>query len=223
MEGSGHECALPCALDSSNREEQRKTPTNDLGNKVLSKQPISNAIANFQRSRRMIVRRTPSPPLAFEIAYKFSEKRRCYHKRSPLKAGAPVWKVGPKMGPGIWIGQEGGSSLTETHSAELAALATGPFYLFKDWPVAEVPRVGSAVYTIWDVDGPLVYVGMSGRSAKATGNGPWGRLNSHASGRSSGDQFCIYVCDRLILGGLHNRLHDVAAAALSLIRPRANT
>ena len=120
------------------------------------------------------------------------------------------------MGPGIWIGQEGGSSLTETHSAELAALETGPFYLFKDWPVAEVPRVGSAVYTIWDVDGPLVYVGMSGRSAKATGNGPWGRLNSHASGRRSGDQFCIYVCDRLILGGLHNRLHDVAAAALSL-------
>ena len=57
---------------------------------------------------------------------------------------------------------------------------------------------------------------MAGRSLAAAGNGPWGRLNSHASGRRSGDQFCIYVCDRLVLPGLHNRLREVADGALSL-------
>ncbi len=31
-----------------------------------------------------------------------------------------------------------------------------------------------------------------------------------------GDQFCIYVCDRLVLPKLHNRLADVAAGKLSL-------
>jgi hypothetical protein len=29
--------------------------------------------------------------------------------------------------------------------------------------------------------------------------GLWTRLNSHASGRRSGDQFCVYVCDRLVV------------------------
>ncbi len=55
-----------------------------------------------------------------------------------------------------------------------------------------------------------MYVGMAGRSltqesitdkrqdplARA---GLWGRLNSHASGRRSGDQFYVYVADRLVL------------------------
>ncbi len=57
---------------------------------------------------------------------------------------------------------------------------------------------------------------MSGRTADAKGRGPWGRLNSHASGRRSGDQFCIYICDRLVLPSLHNRLPDVAEGTLSL-------
>jgi hypothetical protein len=72
-----------------------------------------------------------------------------------------------------------------------AELRSGPVRWFADWPTAEVPVAGSAVYTIWDRDGTFVYVGMSGRSATATGRGLWGRINSHASGRRSGDQFCI--------------------------------
>jgi len=32
--------------------------------------------------------------------------------------------------------------------------------------------------------------------------GLWTRLNSHASGRRSGDQFCVYVCDRLVVPDL---------------------
>ena len=32
----------------------------------------------------------------------------------------------------------------------------------------------------------------------------YGRLHQHAGGRRSGDQFCVYVCDRLILPRLNN-------------------
>lgn len=95
-------------------------------------------------------------------------------------------------------------------------LGSGPIHWFADWPIAGVPVTGSAVYTIWNREGAFVYVGMSGRSATPTGKGPFGRLNSHASGRRSGDQFCIYVCDRLVLPGLHNRLIEVADGSLSL-------
>ncbi len=97
-----------------------------------------------------------------------------------------------------------------------ASLGFGPIHWFADWPIADVPVTGSAVYTVWNREGVFVYVGMSGRSATATGKGPWGRLHSHASGRRSGDQFCIYVCDRLVLPGLHNRIGEIADGSLSL-------
>jgi hypothetical protein len=73
------------------------------------------------------------------------------------------------------------------------------------------------VYTIWDRAGRFVYVGMAGRTG-ASGNGPFGRLGSHASGRRSGDQFCIYVCDRLVLSAQRERLPDIEAGTLSLDR-----
>ncbi len=95
-------------------------------------------------------------------------------------------------------------------------LTGGPILWFADWPVDAVPKSGGGVYTIWDREEKFVYVGMSGRSADVRGSGPWGRLNSHASGRRNGDQFCVYVCDRLVLPILHNRLHGVAAGYLRL-------
>jgi hypothetical protein len=98
----------------------------------------------------------------------------------------------------------------------IEALGAGPIYWFSDWPTGNVPRTGSLVYTVWDRDGAFVYAGMSGRSASQSGTGPWGRLNSHASGRRSGDQFCIYVCDRLVIPLLHNRLDELRLGALSL-------
>jgi hypothetical protein len=98
---------------------------------------------------------------------------------------------------------------------ELELLETGPLHWFANWPIADVPRSGAIVYTVWDRAGRFIYVGMAGR-AGSTGNGPFGRLNSHASGRRSGDQFCIYVCDRFVLGGLHNQLTDITAGEVSL-------
>ena len=108
----------------------------------------------------------------------------------------------------------------------------GPFR-FADWPVSAVPAVAAGVYTIWE-GGLLIYVGMSGRGhsqsslrkAKTAGRrvGLWTRLNSHASGRRSGDQFCVYVADRLVLPHLTDlQVEEIAAGRLKfdgLIRER---
>lgn len=44
-----------------------------------------------------------------------------------------------------------------------------------------------------------------------TPQGIYTRLRSHASGRRSGDQFCVYVADRLVLPTLSQE--DIAAIA----------
>src|ERR1700737_2130425 len=89
-------------------------------------------------------------------------------------------------------------------ASSFSDLAAGPAYRFSEWPKPnKVPTFGAGVYTIWDHDGRFIYVGMSGRSMTADTahrNKPLGiytRLKSHASGRRSGDQFCVYVADRL--------------------------
>jgi hypothetical protein len=66
--------------------------------------------------------------------------------------------------------------------------------------VEQLPRTGAGVYTIWDGNDNLVYVGIAGRNL--TGKGLHGRLKSHYQGRRSGDQFCVYVGDRYVLGEL---------------------
>ena len=110
----------------------------------------------------------------------------------------------------------------------LDALERGPLFAFGDWPVEDVPRHAAGVYTIWDDGGRFVYVGMAGRGAdpdtvrrwKADGTRPRGlrdRLNSHASGRRSGDQFCIYVADRLVLPQLSaDQVKQIGGGDLSL-------
>ena len=92
-------------------------------------------------------------------------------------------------------------------------LSSGPAYLFADWPNPSVPAFGAGVYTIWHNDGRFIYVGMSGRGITAetirrnTPQGIYTRLRSHASGRRSGDQFCVYVADRLVLPTLTQAGH----------------
>jgi hypothetical protein len=102
--------------------------------------------------------------------------------------------------------------------ADLAAkLAEGTTHSFRDWPNPAVPTFGAGVYTIWDKNGRFIYVGMSGRGINADTihrNTPYGihtRLQSHANGRRSGDQFCVYVADRLVLPMLSPE--DIAAIA----------
>ena len=55
------------------------------------------------------------------------------------------------------------------------------------------------------------------RTAGARGKGLFTRLNSHACGRRSGDQFCVYVADRLVLPGLSpQQLVEIGNGALAL-------
>lgn len=96
----------------------------------------------------------------------------------------------------------------------LQALETGPSHRFSEWPNPSVPKVAAGVYTVWE-QGRLIYVGMSGRGRSAQdidapdepakAKGLWARLGSHASGRRSGDQFCVYVCDRFVVPRLSDQ------------------
>jgi len=106
-------------------------------------------------------------------------------------------------------------------------LEAGPLHRFHDWPNDQVPKRAAGVYTVWDGD-RLLYVGMSGRAMTAedfevspngrvVAKGLWTRLNAHASGRRSGDQFCVYVCDRFVVPVLIPcQQHQLAAGGLSL-------
>ena len=105
-------------------------------------------------------------------------------------------------------------------------LDEGPLHRFGDWPVEAVPDAAAGVYTVFRGD-EFIYVGMAGRGwsaadlaerkARERRTGLWERLNSHASGRRSGDQFCVYVCDRFIVPYLTgNEQAALAAGDLSL-------
>jgi hypothetical protein len=115
--------------------------------------------------------------------------------------------------------------MTDNGNVALAELRDGPRYRFADWPNPAVPNGRIGAYTIWRGD-QLIYVGMAGRaiglssdtsepvSAKLTGLRS--RLASHASGRRSGDQFCIYVFDRLVLPMLtRQQIQEAARGQLS--------
>ena len=95
-----------------------------------------------------------------------------------------------------------------------ALFPDAPAQSFRDWPDVSLPRWAAGVYTIWH-ESSFLYVGMAGAKdvteneilvKKQKGKGKaWGlrdRLGSHASGRRSGDQFCVYVADRCILAAL---------------------
>ncbi len=78
-----------------------------------------------------------------------------------------------------------------------------------------VPSAGAGVYTIWDEGGRLVYVGIAGRNPDGTGLA--GRLRSHASGRRSGDQFCVYVADHYVLPELsRSQIEAIRDSELSM-------
>ena len=99
-------------------------------------------------------------------------------------------------------------------------LVQGNLQQFSDWPKTSVEKGPPGVYTIWN-GGEFLYVGISwrepGNTVSGTSKGLWGRLDSHASGRRSGDQFCIYICDRFVLRKLGaDEIQEVAKGRLSL-------
>jgi len=110
----------------------------------------------------------------------------------------------------------------------LQHLETGMAYAFGDWPNRLVPKVAIGVYTVWEKD-RLLYGGMAGdkltknkvlelrRQSQKEEKGLYKRLASHANGRRGDDQFCIYVCDRLILATLtRTEIDQIASGELKL-------
>ena len=112
----------------------------------------------------------------------------------------------------------------ESMTVELRELAGGRLHPFGEPLDPAIPLVAAGCYTIWDDDARFVYAGMAGRSLTAEGieaagsrsparvTGLRDRLGSHRSGRRSGDQFCVYVFDRLVLPSLTNEQISAAAA-----------
>ena len=105
-------------------------------------------------------------------------------------------------------------------------LESGPIYAFRDWPNLAVPRVAAGVYTVWEATW-FLYVGMAGEKLtadkinrlRATNEkkGLFLRLDDHASGKRSGDKFCIYICDRFVLKTLTQEdIIKITAGKLSL-------
>ena len=77
-------------------------------------------------------------------------------------------------------------------------------FKFKNWPNSKLPQVTAGVYVIWYGE-QLIYAGMSGREIEKAikdGKKKYGiitRLASHANGRLSGDQFSVYVANRIVI------------------------
>lgn len=97
-----------------------------------------------------------------------------------------------------------------------------PRHRFSDWPNPRVPALAAGVYVVWDGD-HLIYCGMSGRefekalASKRIRYGLTTRLASHATGRLSGNQFCVYVANRLVIPALQpEQLSQFAAGDLTL-------
>lgn len=95
-------------------------------------------------------------------------------------------------------------------------------FAFSAWPNLEIPTVAAGAYAIW-LEEQLIYCGMSGREIDSEGKaapkkyGLVTRLNSHASGRLSGDQFCVYVANRFVIPSLKaEELPLFASGALTL-------
>lgn len=99
-------------------------------------------------------------------------------------------------------------------------LENGTLHHFARWDTLSMESGFPGVYTIWR-GRDFIYVGISYRRAGESANrqtpGLFGRLRSHASGRRSGDQFNIYICDRYVIPTLTSKqLAAVGTGELSL-------
>jgi hypothetical protein len=57
--------------------------------------------------------------------------------------------------------------MQEPEAEVITALLDGAAHRFADPIAADVPVSGAGIYTVWDEDGQLVYVGVAGRNRRA--------------------------------------------------------
>ena len=82
-------------------------------------------------------------------------------------------------------------------------------FKFKNWPQKNFPAIAAGIYLIWEGQ-TLLYVSTAGKDldkALRAGKTKFGlitRLNSHASGRATGDQFCSFLSNRIVIPSLKN-------------------
>ena len=70
---------------------------------------------------------------------------------------------------------------------------------FSEDPRKHIPNMGSIIYTVWNKSGTFLYVGISGLQKSIEKRNPQSRMVSHASGRRSGDQFCVYIFEYYVI------------------------
>ena len=73
---------------------------------------------------------------------------------------------------------------------------------FSDDPRKHIPKNGSIIYSVWDVNEQFIYIGISGLQKSLEKRNPLSRMISHASGVRSGDQFCVYIHDFFVIPNL---------------------
>lgn len=119
--------------------------------------------------------------------------------------------------------------MRDKYSRELEALEHGVLCRFSDWPNTDIPDVAAGLYSIWRQH-EFIYIGMSGRGLTSEEiqqkrqdghrrKALFSRLNSHASGRRSGDQFNLYICDRYVIPSLDKtQIESIAKGQILLDR-----
>ena len=78
---------------------------------------------------------------------------------------------------------------------------------FRDDLVEKVPDYGSIVYTIWDIEDTLLYVGIAGLQREPFQRNPLKKLQSIASGKRQKEPFCMRVYDQYVIPDLVARGH----------------
>ena len=73
---------------------------------------------------------------------------------------------------------------------------------FSDDPSKHIPKNGSIIYSVWDINELFIYIGISGLQKSLEKRNPLSRIISHASGLRSGDQFCVYIHDFFVIPNL---------------------
>ena len=85
---------------------------------------------------------------------------------------------------------------------------------FSDDPRKLIPKNGSIIYSVWDVNEQFIYIGISGTQKYVEKREPLTRIITHASGRRSGDQFCVYIHDFYVIPNLMKEKHYIPERGL---------